>query len=256
MAQTWPFALKFQSQAWAKSSSSRTGGAGLTGVQQIVRTDAGFWTAQATLAFSSTGRRRGEPLSLAYRALYAALDGMAGEVDVPCVTPWRPYDINGRMHNANAAAGFTENMGLFDHSGFGQAEVATVWVDSAAALRATRLVLRHDGEGLRPGHFFGIGPRLYLVARAWALSSAGVGGEMDYGAQDMFFGGEQIFFGTEGEKQAVEFWPPLREAVAADVPLILGRPVCRMRLASDDTGVFEHTPGGVVAPSLEFVESV
>lgn len=250
MAQSWPYQLMPWKLAWKKSGASRTGGRSITGTQQVVRSDAGFWEA------SWEGPVYYENRTLAYRALYAALDGMAGEVDVPCVTPWRPYDINGRMHNPNAAAGFSENLGLFDHSGFGQTEVATIWTDQAAALRATRLTLRHDAEGLRPGHFFGIGYRLYLVSRAWALASGTDGGEMDYGADDMYFNGDQMFYGEAGSSQVVEFWPPLREAVAINTPLVLGRPVCRMRMASDDTGVFEHTPGGVVAPSLEFVESV
>jgi hypothetical protein len=277
MAESWPFILPFQSQAWAKSNASRSGGASITGSQQVVRSDAGFWTMRATLTLSSVGRRRGETQILAYRAMQAQLDGMAGEIDVPCITPWRGYDENGRMLNANPAAAFAPTgTGLFDHAGFGQTEPELYFADVAAAARATSMTVRFDTpEGLRPGHFFGIGHRLYLISRSRILTSAdpeGAGSDLFYDTdsdegffdpgeeivyddEDVDYGGSSDLFTGESTQQ-IDFWPPLREAVAADTPLIVGRPVCRMRLASDDTGVLEHTPGGLASISLEFVESV
>jgi hypothetical protein len=266
MAESWPFILQFQSQVWAKSNASRTGGASITGSQQVVRSDAGFWTMRATLTLSSVGRRRGETQILAYRAMQAQLDGMAGEIDVPCITSWRGYDENGRMLNANSAAALSPTgTGLFDHSGFGQTEPELYFADVAASARSTRMTVRFDTpEGLRPGHFFGIGNRLYLISHARGKTSAEVvpnGGEVLYD-EPITFDDDEILYGPGGfivvgeNTEEIDFWPPLREAAAADTPLIVGQPVCRMRLASDDTGVLEYPPGGMASISLEFVEVV
>ena len=69
-----------------------------------------------------------------------------------------------------------------------------------AARRGTRLIVRHPRVvGLRPGHYFGIGDRLYLVARTWQLESvrtSAAGGEMRYGTEQMQYGTDDLIYGS------------------------------------------------------------
>lgn len=264
MAEVWPAFLFPVSQAWMKSGASATGGRTLTGHQQVVRSDVGFWRCRMTLEVTNVGRR-GEERTLAYRMLYAQLDGMAGEIEVPCTSLWRPYDINGRMLRAAGAQGVGKR-GLFNHAGWGLTEPELMTVRDAASKGAMRLTIEHSQvQGLRPGHYFGIGTRLYLVSRCWQLDyerAQITGGTVTFGGQTVTFGGSALTFGgvtvlrTGENVEVIEFWPRLREAAPAGTPLILNRPVCLMNLSSDDTGVLEESVEGAARPVLEFEEAV
>lgn len=250
--EVWPPNLPFSSQAWMKAGPSRTGGRSISGSEQVVRSDAGYWAMRARVIVPFSGVR-GEERTLAYRGLYAAVDGMAGEILVPCVARWRPYDVHGRMLSAAAAATFADGGGLMDHSGFGQTEVVYMRAGADAALGATRITVLHtDVPPLRPGHYFGLGDRLYLVARAWANPS--VHGVIAFGGAPITFGGEPLNFGSVTYSETIEFWPKLRAPLAAGEPLILGRPVCRMRMAADETGVFDQINLNSADVSIDFAE--
>jgi hypothetical protein len=146
MAESFPYLLSATSCVFRKRMASRTGGRSLTGSEFVVVSDAGFWAASMEIPV------HGEDRTLSYRGLYAALDGMAGIVNVPCFNPYRPRDINGRMASA-ARTGGIDGDSLFDNGGIGFTETPTMWVGSATPRRATRMLVRHPNvAGLRPGH--------------------------------------------------------------------------------------------------------
>lgn len=264
MAETWPSALFPINQVWRKNAASTSGGVTAGGNEQVVRSDAGFWLCDFSLEIRQT-LGRGEDQVLAYRAMMAQLDGMAGEIDVPCTALWRPYDMNGRMLRANNVM-FPGGRSLFNHTGFAKAEDNLMFVYGATARGATRMAVRHPHiQGLRPGHYFGIGPRLYIVARAWQISyeEAGLAGSQVFDGPDNVLDGiDQVIDGdASGERigeniQVIDFWPRLREPAPSGENLILGRPVCRMRLASDDTGQFGQSMAATANVSVSFKEAV
>lgn len=256
----FPWSLSPAGAVFTKMSSSRSGGRSLNGSEQVVGSGSGFWRATITAHVYDEMR------TLQWRAFYSAVDGMASEFLAPCVSRYRPYDENGRMLSSERAAPM--NYDADGHEGWGWAntEPTYMWTLGDAARRGTRLIIRHPRvSGLRPGHYFGIGERLYLVARTWQLESVrtnAAGGEMRYGADQMQYGDDDLIYGDQsytrtGENvQVVEFWPHLRTPVPSDTPLILGRPVCRMRFASDDTGALDQGAGVYGTVTLDLAEVI
>lgn len=247
MIASFPYLLVPERITFAKSMASRSGGRSITGSQQVVSSGGGgFWRASMTLPVF------GETRSLAYRALYAALDGMAGEILVPCMTKWRPRDLNGaELHWASAGGELLGGSGFSfsDNTGLGQTEDALIRTVAAADIRSTQLLLSHpDTPMLRPGHYFGIGDRLYLVSQSWMIVSDG---------DEVIVYGEPETYTVIGENTSfVRFWPPLRSEVPAGTPLVLGRPVCRMRLASDDIDPLDLEYGVISRPTMDFEEII
>lgn len=260
MAHVFPFQAIPHTVAFRKSSASRSGGATISGLQRVVRSDAGFWLASVEVAVF------GEHRTLAWRSFYAAMDGMAGEVLVPCYTNYRPVDGNGRRLAVTGATTIGSSGVFGDNTGLGQTETPIMWAKEAAVAGSTRLVIRHPKvPPLRPGHYFGIGDRLYLIAHAWNTSLARpelVGGAYTFGGEAYTFGDDPYTFGEletvfVGENvEVLEFWPRLREAVPAGTPLILGRPVCKMRLAKDDTGAIAESMEEPFVATIDLVEVV
>lgn len=262
MALDLPWRLRFSGAVFHPANTSRTGGRSITGSMQVVQSNAGYWRATISVPVHD------EELTLAYRAFVTQVQGMAGEVLVPCATKWRPYDRDAIMLPLDEAVAF-RTAGIWDHSGFGQTDVTTVWVDDVVSAGAVEMSLRHPGaEGLRPGHYFGIGERLYMVtssARTEVEVALPPSAELTFGAESLTFGGEPITYGslelprpvTIGvNRSVITFWPRLRETARRNMPLILGRPVCRMRLASDDSGVLDQGLGILGEAQLEFEEII
>lgn len=222
----FPPALLPSSVTFHPESLSRSGGRSLTGSEQVVSSGAGRWRASMTFAI------KGAASVQSYRAMLAALQGRTNTILVSPFDPYRPTDANGRRLSIVAAASLDGDY-LFDQTGFGQDdETVIASVNAGAALRATELAMDLvDIEGPRPGQYFGIGEHLYIVTAAWQEAPA--------------------------DPLSVRFWPPLREAVYAADRIILDRPVCRMRLASDDGGelAVERLLNTVLTTSLDFTEA-
>lgn len=239
------------------------GGRSLGGNTLVVGNGGGFWRATVTVPV------RGEDQLLAYRAMQSTVLGMASDLLVPCHTRfWRPHDENGVPMPFQTVSGI-EGRSLFDHSGFDEPEEPRVFVMEPAPLRSTRMTLIHPGfPPLRAGHYFGIGERLYLIGRAWIIDyeRPGTGYQpLDWepGTPADWLPDDGVDLawedgggtGTVGRNvEVIEFWPPLREAADINTPLILGRPVCKMRPASDDTGVLDMGLGYFGEATLEFEE--
>jgi hypothetical protein len=174
---------------------------------------------------------RGEQQVLSYRALIASLEGRAGTILLPAPLSYRPKDVMGRYLSACPTAAY-EGGGLgFDLGGWGQSDQTHATLAAAAALGATQIsVTVTDGEGPRPGHYFGIGDRLHLAQRVWQV--------------------------TGDDPTQVRFWPPLRAAAALGERVILDRPVCLMRLSDDASGEMALDSGRFGEASLSFVEAL
>lgn len=161
---------------------------GINGDSIPVPTMRGRWLAKVTLFI------RGEDADLQYQAFLAQMDGRIGTTLVPAAGYRRPRDRHGRLLPFAAAP----------------QSLPRVIVAEAAPLRATSLVMDvRDSTGLRPGHFFSLGPRLHRVRTSVAAGD-----------------GETL----------ITFTPPLREAAAVGDRVEIDRPVCLMRFVTDSEG--------------------
>ena len=259
MIQSWPYALKMTSCVFHPVNGFRTGGATLTNAGQVVVSPSGGWRATVTVAVHD------EDTALAFEQLQGGMLGYAGSVLVPRLSLFRPYAPDGRMYAMENELG-PNGHALWDHTGFVDGEDPSVFVDRGAARRATELRLRHPGApALRPGHFIGIRDRLHKIVNAWIINWERVGGP----ANLAFWGDEPFLWvdgspttwgdpeptGVSGENiLGVDIWPPLREPVLEGEPLILGRPVCKMRATSGETAELNMGLGYFGEPTLEFIE--
>jgi hypothetical protein len=199
-----------------------------TGYEQVTVSTAGRWKATLNVPVLT------ENAVLAARALSAQMQGRAGTILVP---KWEMYGVrngNGRRFEQSATAQY-ENPSLggelnFDGSAFGQEEPTHATLAASAALGATQITVNLlDGEGPRPGQYFGIGNRIHLASHVWQA--------------------------TPGAVTNIRFWPPLRSAAASGARVILDRPVCLMRFADDSVGELALDFGRWGNITLELVEA-
>lgn len=225
MTIAWPLQLRVRSSSFHPDVPSRSGGLSITGFEQVTVSNAGRWRASVTLPLHR------EHQVLAYRALISQMQGRVGTILVPHFQAYRPRDINGRKFSTSRAASYGENGSNFDLSGWGQEEYTHATLEIGAALGATQISLNLvSGEGPQPGHYFGIGERLYLAHAVWQE--------------------------TPTSPTQVRFWPRLREPATAGTRVILDRPVCRMRLADDGSGEVSFDLARFGDATLSFVEAV
>lgn len=224
-AASWPVALLPRSVDFMPEQQSRSGGLSLTGSEQITVSNSGRWRARVTVAI------RGEARNLALRAFVAQMEGRVGTVLVPKWERYRPANVNGREFSQVNGVGYSCDDFNFDLSGFGQSDHVAATLAASAAAGTTQVGLTLlDGEGPRPGHYFGIGQRIYRVQHVWQED--------------------------EGDPTQVRFWPRLRSAAASGVTAILDRPVCLMRFADDSQGEAALSRAGSGLVTFEFVEAI
>lgn len=223
---SWPPLLIPRQAAFTLDTMSRSGGLSMTGSEQITVSNAGRWKARLDIPVARENR------VLALRSLLAQLEGRAGTVLVPKWERYGPRDANGKRLAQMATAGY-ENCGLnFDLSGFGQTEEVHATLASAAGAGATQIsiALATGIDGPRPGQYFGIGQRLYLCQSVW---------------QD-----------EEGDPTQVRFTPRLRTSASGGERVIIDRPVCLMRLDSDEGGDTMLDRGIYGTATFDFVEAI
>lgn len=220
-AMQWPIALPPRKVDFNIDQPSRSGGLSMSGSEQITVSPAGRWRATVSVAV------RGEASNLALRAFVGNMEGRAGTVLVPKWEKYRPHDVNGRMFSQSIGSGYSCSDFNFDLSGFAQSDIAYGLSKAAAAAGATRLSIEVlSGEGPRPGHYIGLGWRIYRVQNSWEV---------------------------DGLLQ-LQLWPRLRTAVPAGARIILDDPVCLMRFADDAAGDFSLSRAGSGIVSFDFVE--
>lgn len=203
-AYPWPVLLRPRVVTFSKAFTTRSGGKSLAGTELVVASNAGHWQAELTIPVNARER---EDQVLALRALSAQLQGRVGEVLVPVFDVCRPRNGQGRMVSGHLSATLGGEV-LWDNSGFGQTEPVYAEVTSLAPLGASQIQMTIlDGEGIRPGQYFGLGERVYLASH--------------------------VYRDEPGDPQTVHFWPTTREAVPAGTQILFGTMVCRMRQMED-----------------------
>lgn len=221
MQVTFPHRAMWQSVTFNLTGQSLEPQQSISGAETVVPVPRGRWT--ATMSFAI----KGEAQVLQWQAFLAQMEGRVGTTLVPVRSRFRPLDRDG--HNlAFCATANLADAQTWEHFGFQNTDIAYINVASAASLRATQLdVTLRNSTGLRPGQFFSIGEKLYRVQAHWQ-PSVGV--------------------------HRIMFQPPLRTAVFVGQRIDLGRPVCRMRFASEDEGLFDHSLDVLPVVSVNFVE--
>lgn len=218
------------SESWSvNSGASRTGGRTFTNQEQAVAGPTGYVTASVTIPCNTRAK------VLAMRALLAGLDGRAGTLLIgPFEVSRAPWAIDpltgGKITYCRGA-----NDAASDPAWALNADTSATLdfrLLQPAGLNATRVaVTRARGGIVLPGQFFSIANRLHLVT------------SLD--VPDL--GGASVF--------PMDFRPWLREAHPAGTPIEFGRPICLMRLASDDTGAMELQLSRFGIVTLDLVEA-
>jgi len=221
----WPIGvLKPQSVTFEIAARTLAGPSSVSGVSQVVASDAGIW--KATFANVITNTRKREPV-LAFRALAALLEGRMNPILVPLCRAYQPYSPEWQ--------GLYEPVPHSDGSPFGdgseyQGTVIDVTLASNLPVRGTTAMIAiHVAHEIQPGQHFSIGERLYRIR---TIEHTGEGAA------------------------TITFRPPAREAALIGTRLEFDFPVCRMRLASDNEMDLALDYGRWSYPSVNFIEDV
>lgn len=202
------------SETWEVAAHNLAVGPSLLGTEQVVATLADKWTAILKLRLPQSG----------ISALRAWKTSRRGRLVVDQIGPTR--ELAGSSDGRIFGATVLHSDGTAHDDGTGYAQGYSV--AAAAALRATRMSITALGatDQFAVGRFFGIAARLYQIT---ALG------------------------GSSATEVMVDFWPPLRAAVAAgdsfDWP-----PQTSMRLATDDSGAVGDNAASAIDVTLNLVE--
>lgn len=237
MAIPWPAILRPRTVSWSLDNPSRTGGLSITGAEQVVASGASRWRCAMTIPAVR------EEWILSLRAFAAALDGRAGEVEVPVFDVWTASDLQGRRLSPEPTATFgSQDFAplLHDLAGLAQSPSPALVLAANASAGATRITVSTiapngapvDAAWLapRPGSYIGIGARLHIVVNAWRATTA--------------------------SPWSLDIRPRLREAAASGARVATDWPVSTMRLAADDAARLELEFGRYGEAAIEMVEAV
>ena len=218
-----PANLKVRKQSFLPSNQSVSGGLSATGFEQVLAGPGGRW--KASLSFHVDKR----PEQLAYRGFLVACQGRGVEVLVGPRDGIRPLDASGHSLNSRGVV-LWDNGALFGTGGGWSTPIVATGTVAAAAAQTTTLTLFPIGnQGVEFGSFIGIVDRIYMAIGVATDAASGV--------------------------QTVSIWPWLRAAVGDGQTVTLDKPLCRMRLATDDSGALEKSWKEVATPTIDFVES-
>lgn len=216
----WPDAvLRPQNVAFDIAPRSLAGPSSVSGVTQVVASDAGIW--KATLG-GVIVKSRAEVL--AFRAIANLLEGRLGTILVPLCRAYQPVPADSDALYDDVP--HSDDSLFEDDTGY-VGTVIDVVAAAPAAVRAVSMTVTVNYAGdIEPGQHFSLGERLYRVR----TFDAGTG--------------------------AMTFRPPLREAAAAGDALNFDDPVCLMRLASDDAMNLELSLRRFGNPTVNFIEAL
>lgn len=228
----WPEAVLKATAGKSKVTATTIGGGrSLSGLEQVVANDAGFW--RLTMANISV---RSNAHVEVWNAIEVQLQGRSGTVVVPMLdcmrSPWPTVD--GKLLASYGDIPFSDDALFSDGVGFYQ-PVIVADASSGIAERATSGTIRISyGGTLAAGMHFSVGERGYRIQRVLSTTDLG-GGVASY---------------------TITFWPPAREAIEAGTALNLDCPHFRARLASDGEMDFDPELFKFGRPTLNFVEDV
>lgn len=226
----WPAVLVPSSEVWnPNAGASRGGGRSISNQEQVVAGPSGYVTASLTVSCNTKAK------VLAMRGLLAALDGRAGTVLVGPVevsrAPWFVDPLTGGLVGPGQGARDAARDPLFSENPETSA-VLDYRLATPATLNATTItVQRYHGGPILVGQFLSIGNRLHVVADL-PSGDGGIPGPV-----------------------RVSVRPWLRADYSAGTAVEFGRPVCPMRLASDDTGAMQLDLSRFGTVTLDLVEA-
>lgn len=223
----WPSTVTPQTVSFNARGVSIGGQRTITGRQQIVAVDAGYWIASLT-DFQLINKTH----ILAYRALYSLLEGPVHRALVPVYDTWQsPWPVINGQDLIDYTVPFDDDATFDDGSTFDQSVIDAV-LESSAALRATQVTITFTDydfvSALQGGEYFSIGERLYRV---------------------------KSLADTSTDSVTVNIWPPLRAAVVAGDTVNFDNPVCKMKLVTEQEGDLDLQFGRRGFPTMKFVEA-
>lgn len=228
MFNTFPFNLRFVTSGFQIVGASSTPQQSVGGAFSVQPRLGAHWVGSAT--FYTTN----EATTLALQAFVAGMEGMLGTTSVPVFQRYAPRDLIGRRADpAGAALGdglLYEGAGsdALEHWGFGGQAAISGILAADADLRASEIVIaRTNYSNFRPGHDFTIAGRMYRAINIW----------------------------PDGANDRVRITPPLRAAAAAGDAVVMDKPVCLMRFASENEGQLAYQPSPAGNVTMNFVEA-
>lgn len=228
MTVAWPKCMLVpQSIGFNLRRRTQGGGPSVLGVEQVVSSASMRWEAQMTLRLTSP------PKVLAYRGLVNSLDGRLGKVLIPTYSGFFAVAVHGGSPLTDytyvgAQLGpFSDRSTFSDSSVFETDPVHAVTAASAAKGATSFDVTMNISLPPLEGHYLSIGEFLYVVTQ---------------------------FSQVAGNRYTVNVRPPLRVAHPSGALVELSNPVCRMRLATDDSGSLQLDMLRFGDVSLAFVE--
>lgn len=220
----FPFESKFTVSDPHLAGQRRGGQFSISGAETVVPSFRSHW--ELTVNFVIHGERA----KLQWDAFVAQMEGGIGTTLVPVYQRYRPRDLRNNLIGGTRNTARLEGAQTFEHFGFANEPVVYARTTDAAGLRASRINVEFvNTTGLRPGHKFSFGERLYMVQRSWE-AQPGV--------------------------TTLEIKPTLRAAVPAGEPLTIDFPVCKMRFGSGDEGRAPDTPVDIYKPKILFREAL
>ncbi|MDN5568456.1 MAG: hypothetical protein L0G27_06865 [Paracoccus sp. (in: a-proteobacteria)] len=196
----------------------------LSGVKSVVPSLGARWVLNGQFVF------HGEAATLQWDAFIGQMKGRSATTLVPIHQRYLPKDRNGRPLSSENVARLAGAQ-TWEGFGFKNAPITRIQTASAATLRATTLDLTlFDTTGLRPGHFFSIGARLYKVLTHIQPTLT---------------------------THRITFHPPLRAAAKVETHVEIETPVCKMRFVDDDEGQYDGAFDEIAPmPRISFEEAI
>jgi hypothetical protein len=145
-----------------------------------------------------------------FRSLAALLEGGANQIRVPVFDAARaPWAYNGNTPiTAVSDVTFSDGSLFADGTGF-YTQPITIDLSADAALRDIEIAVTVSQAGtIMGGEYFSLGDNLHVVKQV---------------------------LDVDDTAQTWRVWPPLRQAWASGTQLNFARPVCKMRLAQEDS---------------------
>lgn len=222
----WDSVLVPSSEQWVPRNTARTGGQSFTGAEQLVESPAARMTASLTIPCNTKAK------VLAARRLIAlgrSQVWVVGPVEVNRA-PWGLDELTG-----GSITYATQEPGAGQPNG----TALDLILRDAAALNATQIVVtRRAGGHIIPGQFLSIGNRMATIVDLLSPDPTDA-------ASGFAVPGDIVL--------AIRPWT--RDTYAAGTAVEMGRPVCRMRMASDDTGALLLQLSKTGTLNLDLVEA-
>ncbi len=221
----WDFRIAPQGAAFVKRGSSVAGSPSLTGLVQTGQIDAGHWAADLVrvAATESVGLK-------AFRVLQGKLGGGVNFIRVPVFDDGqRPFPIvAGVPITPVASTEYTDGARFTDGTGFLESSIdITMAADAPRGSTKIDVTVTNAGA-IGGGEYFSIRDRLYIIRQV--ISSNG-------GAQSWWI------------------WPRLRDNILDGETLNFDRPICLMRLTSQEADDLVVDWGAWAFPDMSFVEA-